>query len=191
MMHSSSSIINTHPPKPPGEFLQPAPPPPPPSLQPDSQVGNHHNPVIKQSRPSSQLSHNGSSGYGSTRSHGATRPSPDSTSSNSSNGSSQQPRPREPQFASLRVINRIKGELREEGRLGLEEAEVDSIENRRSTSMERNNNVDEMEEGFICRVPNPDNISPPSPNTIPPNHPDFVTPLQVCVCALVCFCQGL
>ena len=122
----------------PGEFLEPAPPPPPPSLQqgvPSLPPDHSQNAVTMHpmKRPSSQLSHNGSSGYGSTRSQTGTsgrvdlpavannnRPSPDSTGStgsssgstghfSSSNGSQRSTSHNNPQFASLRYNQLSQG----------------------------------------------------------------------------------
>ena len=154
-------------PKPPGEYLQPPPPPPPPSLTPGQAVIDQQS---HKDRPSSQLSHNGSSGYGSTRSQlGQTgtsnRPSPDSSTSSSSSSSKAGKRsiwwgqPGKPQFASLRIPNRIRSQgdlpslVSEEG-LDLAEAEIDSIDR---SSAERNNNVDEVESptSKLMPIPNP------------------------------------
>ena len=139
----------------------------------DSQEPNHvvipnPNNVIISSRPSSQLSQNGSSGYGSTRSQvgpfgTSNRPSPSASSSSSSSDSNQTNKPKkkrsvwfggslrgrssnsehsnaaseqiveateiktrgQPQYASLRIPNRIQASFEDRG-LDLVEAEVDS-----------------------------------------------------------------
>ena len=79
-----------------------------------------------------------------------------------------------------RVINRIKGQgqNRAGGELDLVEAEVDSIDAGRGSSVERNNAVDELEEQFTHKNNNP------TSTTIHPSDPDFVSvsPTQVCVC---------
>ena len=81
-----------------------------------------------------------------------------------------------------RVINRIKGQgqNRAGGELDLVEAEVDSIDAGRGSSVERNNGVDELEEQFTHKNNNP------TSTTIHPSDPDFVSvsPTQVCVFVL-------
>ena len=76
------------------------------------------------------------------------------------------------------MINRIKGQgqNRVGGELDLVEAEVDSIDAGRGSSVERNNGLDELEEQFTHK--NNPSI------TIHPSDPDFVSvsPTQVCVC---------
>ena len=133
--------------------------------EPNHVVIPNPNNVIISSRPSSQLSQNGSSGYGSTRSQvgpfgTSNRPSPSASSSSSSSDSNQTNKPKkkrsvwfggslrarssnseqpseqiveateiktrgQPQYASLRIPNRIQTSFEDRG-LDLAEAEVDS-----------------------------------------------------------------
>ena len=139
-------------------------------VQNDDEEENHEpevipnpNAVIISSRPSSQLSQNGSSGYGSTRSQvgpfgTSNRPSPSASSSSSSDSNQTKPKKKrsvwfggslrgraasteptaeqiveateiktrgQPQYASLRIPNRIQATFEDRG-LDLVEAEVDS-----------------------------------------------------------------